>query len=106
MNDSSNQRSSPRYRCRCHATLCSTQESWQAHLLNISENGALVAVLDEHHFATDSSVELNIEAPEGDDILLQGSIAHIKEHYVGIECNTINASDHQRLRSMLDKLKA
>ena len=45
--DNSDQRSAPRYRCRCYATVLSTNTTWEAHLINLSQSGALVGELTE-----------------------------------------------------------
>ena len=98
----SEQRESPRYRYRCYAKLCSTGESWPAHLLNISENGALIAVLCFHGLSTGDQIELTIELDAQEDIELLGHIAHIKEHYVGIRCEPLGPENRQLLTDLIN----
>ncbi len=96
-------RARPRFRCRCYATLQHTGETWPAHLLNLGDSGALVAILVPHRLDADEAVELCIERSEG-DIHLRGIIAHRKEHYIGVECNPISTRDRQALDHLLANL--
>lgn len=98
------QRANPRFRCRCYATLDATEESWPAHLLNLSSCGALVAVLNAHKFQPDQRISLTVELEDADDIVLSGEVAHVKEHYVGVKSHTLDEKDALLLQEKLDSL--
>ncbi len=100
------ERSAPRFRYRCNATLSAADTSCPAHLLNISQSGALVAILEENRFAMDDRVELTIEQDGGEDITLLGSIAHVKKHYIGLKCDPVSDEDREQLALALDFLAA
>jgi len=54
-------RRKPRYRCRCYAKILSTQAIWEGHLLNLSETGALVGIIEPHEIALEDEVELLVD---------------------------------------------
>ena len=99
-----NQRANPRFRCRCYARLDDTSESWPAHLINLSQRGALVAILQNHNFEVSQAITLFIELENEGELRLSGTIAHINEHYVGINCDVINERDAHRLEQILSSL--
>lgn len=100
----SDQRASPRFRCRCYATLDATEETWPAHLINLSSTGALVAVLYDHKFKPDQELTITIEFDNEDDLSLTGKVAHVKEHYVGLECSGSAQAKSKRLQEKLEEL--
>jgi hypothetical protein len=102
--ENSDHRTSPRYRCRCYATVLSTNLTWDAHLLNLSQNGALIGVIIEHNIQADDKIELLIELGQNDVLNLKGHVAHVKDHYIGIECAPLTESDYARHISKLEEL--
>ncbi len=103
MNDS-NQRTAQRYRCRCYATVLSTNTTWEAHLINLSHTGALVGVIVDHSIEADEPIELLIELSEDEVINLKGSVAHVKEHYIGIKCEPLTQNDYAKHIHKLEEL--
>lgn len=101
----SEQRANPRYRCRCYASLEASNESWPAHLVNISRSGCLVAVLTEPPFEQDQRLALTIEFENNDKIELSGEIVHVKAHYVGLKYDTLTELEADRLTSKLETLR-
>lgn len=93
-------RAHTRHKCRCYATLCSTHETWPAHLLNISDAGALVAILSHHSLSNEDRIDLEIELEDG-SLTLKGSIAHLKQHYLGLKYDDLSQEDHDRLYQAL-----
>ena len=97
-------RNSERFRYRCDATLCATDKHWTGHLLNISETGALVAVLENNTLNVGDRIELTVEQDEREDITLMGSVAHTKTHYVGLRCDPVSSEDREQLFATLKAL--
>lgn len=98
------QRHDLRIKRRCYATLCSTDENWDAHVLNVNEKGALIAILDDHHLAIATRISLNVEGKKegGEDFTINGVIAHIKKHYIGIECDPLDDKDKCALQKLIE----
>lgn len=102
--DNSDQRSAPRYRCRCYATVLSTNTTWEAHLINLSQSGALVGVIVNHDIQADDPIDLLIELGDEDTLNLKGVVAHVKDHYIGIKCEPLTQNDFARHKHKLDAL--
>lgn len=100
----SDQRKDQRYRCRCYATVLSTSTTWEAHLLNLSQSGALVGVIVDHGIQADDPIELLIEISEGETLNLKGAVAHVNEHYVGIKCEPLTQNDYAKHMHKLESL--
>jgi len=101
-----NQRVAERYRYRCYATVLSSQAKWEAHLLNISESGALVGVIDTHDMSENDGVELLVEVNENEFLNLVGTVMHVNEHYVGMRCEPRTQTDFALLNSQLREIRA
>lgn len=98
--DDSDQRSAPRFRCRCYANLDATPKHWDAHLINVSISGALVAVLNDHRLTQGQPLAITIEFDD-QDITLRGEIAHVKDHYIGIHYAELSQEYIDQLTSRL-----
>lgn len=97
----SDQRGAPRFRCRCYANLDSTTEHWDAHLINVSISGALVAVLTDHRLTQGKQLVITIQFDD-QDVILKGDIAHIKDHYIGIRYAELSQEYIDQLSRRLD----
>ena len=108
-------RANPRYPLRVFATLSVTQQdqknSWSVHLLDISLQGAKLAVLDEHELLKGDSVELSLELPPLDlqqgpvqSIELVGKIVHCQEHILGIEYSPADEIEAENLSALIKSL--
>lgn len=100
----SDQRINPRFRCRCYATLANTTETLPGHILNLSESGALIAVIEEHQLQADQKLSVVIEVEDTNNICLEGVVAHTKEHYIGIEYSPLSDDDTLRIQKQLENL--
>lgn len=100
--DIDNKRRSPRLRYRAYGSITNGVDTWPAHILNLSLHGALIGVICEHTLEASSSISLKIEMVDGGIMLLHGTVAHVKEHYVGLQCEPKGKKGKERL---LDALK-
>lgn len=88
---------------RGHCTLATANQVCSAHLVNLSENGALIAVLEPHTLSVGERIRLNVVQPGVANISIRGRIAHLKEHYSGVEFSPETQEDQNLLRSFLIK---
>jgi hypothetical protein len=105
-------RTHPRYTMRAFAQLGSSHQEWAAHLLDISYEGARIALLDEYNLTQGESVRLRIEVPqanvpEGADsyLHLHGTLVHIQQHMLGIRYQPETADDAELLKKLLAELQ-
>jgi hypothetical protein len=96
----------PRFRYRCHAKLSATGQSWEAHLVNLSQQGALVAILEPHIIKTDDHIELLITLSDesGETLEMAGKVAHVKEHYIGLDGKAKTENDFAKLNLKIKEL--
>lgn len=96
----------PRVNYRANATLLVDKQSWPVHILDLSFNGALAALLHKHNIPANADVLLTIELENGRDIIkMKGRLAHQKEHFLGIECRATGIDNQSKLRELLEKNK-
>lgn len=96
----------PRVKFRAHAHLSTAAgHKWPVHILDLSFNGALAALIHQHDLTLGENVVLNIELEEGEErnIKMQGKLSHQKEHFLGIECRATGIDNQARLRELLKK---
>ena len=106
-------RSFPRVHYRAYASLSAGNLRYPAHILDLSFNGALVALIHRHELHEGEQITLNIELLEEDrheedstpTIRMQGRLAHIKDHFLGLECRASGIDNQTRLRELLEKHK-
>lgn len=93
----------PRVNFRGHASLVTPHKKWPVHIVDLSFNGALVAVIHKHNIADGEGIVLTIETDDGNLIKMHGEVAHQKEHFLGVNCRA-NGIDHQaRLRELVSR---
>lgn len=105
-NSEQNRRYFPRVKLRAHGTLTSADgQKWPAHILDLSFNGALVALIHKHTLSMGENVVLHIEPDEenGESIKMQGKLSHQKEHFLGIECRATGIDNQTQLRELLKR---
>lgn len=106
MTNNSDQRAAPRFRCRSYASLNATNnansQTWPAHLINLGESGALVAVLQDHAFEVGQQLTISIDL-NNIDLNFKGTIAHVKQHYIGIKCEDMPKENFVAIQKQLDK---
>ena len=91
-----NRRLNERHPHRAYATLSYGERSLDAHILNLSKRGALIAVLGEHDLACRAPIDLTIETHKG-KVALRGTVAHLKAHYLGLNCTPTTDADQALL---------
>lgn len=100
-----NKRRADRHKFRCHVALENDEKTFQGHLLNLSETGALVAILEEPTLSKGDSISLYIQLKDA-QLKLAGEVAHSNKHYVGISCQTKTQIDYQRFNLLVSELDA
>jgi len=106
MSKTKESRRHPRFRHRCHAKLTATGQGWEAHLINISAQGALVAIIDPHMLNEEDEIELTIGAAEDNNEIIEmvGKVAHVKDHYVGVDGKAKTENDFAKLQYTIKAL--
>ena len=97
-------RKSPRHEHRGHCTVTTPRKTQSGYIINLSETGALIALLDEHSLAIEENITLTIELDEGKPLTMYGKVAHIKEHLIGLQCEPSNDEDRVNLLKIIDEL--
>jgi len=95
----------PRINYRAYATLVTTSQRWQVHIMDLSFNGALAALIHKHNLQNGEELILTISLDDGPGIKMQGHLSHQKEHFLGIECRATNIDSQILLRDLLEKYK-
>ncbi len=90
---------------RSHANLVTPHHTWPVHVIDISFNGALVALIQHHHLDPHEEIMLNLEVGKNEHIKMQGRIAHQKEHYIGLECFPVDDEQKARLQELVRRLE-
>ena len=104
MSDYDDRRRAERYTHRAHATLSVEGTQYDAHLINISRLGALVAIIDEHNIPAKQDISLHIETPDGQLLTMTGTVAHAKAHYLGLECEAPMGEQKERIESLIEQI--
>ncbi|MFL0811099.1 MAG: PilZ domain-containing protein [Agarilytica sp.] len=55
-----------------------------AYILDLSRGGARFAIIDEHNIKPNDNIKLYVEGDP--EIILEGRVAHAKDHYMGLDC--------------------
>jgi hypothetical protein len=82
----------PRFPLRAYADLQYSTKKWEAHVMDLSESGARLAILGEHLLQKGDPLRVHIQL---DDInlltspkkllSLHGRLIHVREHLLGFE---------------------
>ena len=111
MPNSDERRVQPRYPLRAFAVLGKEEKEHAAHVLDISYQGARIALLDEYQLCAGDFLRIRLEVPEliveTDQlpyIHLQGELVHQQEHMIGIQYEPCTAEDADRLKQLLAEL--
>lgn len=104
-------RTTPRFPLRAFAALCNSEKEWAAHVLDISFQGARVALLDDYSLDTGDAIQLRLEIPETQvpsDTLrylhLNGTLVHKQEHMLGIQYEPASDEDASLLKIIIANL--
>ncbi len=87
---------------RAYATLITGQDQYAAHLLNISSSGALIAVIQDHPLKISDEISLRVET-EDLAFCLNGWVAHVRDHYLGIRGRPAKAEEKAQLETFIAK---
>ncbi len=96
----------PRVSYRAEAALISTGQHWDVHVIDLSFNGALIALLQEHELKIGEEVILRLKCHNDEQIKMQGHIVHQQQHYLGIECHATGIDGQKQLRELLEEYQA
>lgn len=91
----------PRVHYRAYATLTTTRERFPVHIVDLSFNGALAALIEPHGLSAGEEVILNIDVDKGEHIKMMGTLAHQEQHYLGVECRATSIDNQAKLRELL-----
>jgi hypothetical protein len=100
-----------RFPLRVFAALGNSTREWAVHVLDISAHGAKVALLDEFSFSLGEEIQLRIELPNKKVFSgmppffkLEGTIAHTKQHIIGIHYHPKTEEDAAILSALITDL--
>ena len=93
-----------RVQLRTHSNLVTADGGCTAHLVNISESGALIAVIEPHQLSAGEAIALDVELPNGTTARMEGHIAHVKDHMLGLDCTAATDADAERLDAVIAEL--
>ncbi|MFC3117251.1 PilZ domain-containing protein [Cellvibrio fontiphilus] len=98
----------PRFPLRAYAELQYSTKTWEAHVLDLSENGARLALLDEHLLQKGDALRvhvdvenLNLVASNKKRLDIHGRIVHVREHILGFEFQPDTPVDKTLLYELL-----
>lgn len=98
----------PRFPLRAYADLQYSTKKWEAHVLDLSENGARLALISEHLLQKGDALrvhieleDLNLVASPKKRLDLHGRIAHVREHILGFEFQPDTPADKTLLYELL-----
>lgn len=100
-----NRRYFPRVSYRAYASLITLEQKLEVHVLDLSFNGALAAVINKHTLKMGDELVLTIETDDNETIKMQGRLAHQNSHLLGIECRATGIDNQTRLRELIEKYK-
>lgn len=128
VDDDDDRRRADRYTIRAQGILSFAQQSWQCHVVNVSETGVLLAIVEDFVLRNNDTVRLLVEldstltpglveeSPAAElnnvdssqvkeeprpTLLLLGKVSHIKGHFVGVGINPASEADRNALETLL-----
>lgn len=90
-----------RHNTRTQGTLITAETNWTVYVINLSYSGALIAVLKDHKLEEEESITLHLELEHAGKMIAHGRIAHVKEHYVGLEFSAHGQTDQENLKALI-----
>lgn len=99
-----NRRHSDRVTTRFHATLHSGDQSAVAHVINISCQGALVAVLEPELPLRGDSAFMTFADHQHNPVSVAVAVTHCKQHLVGLSFSFPDAAMKLRLAAFVSAL--
>jgi hypothetical protein len=112
MPDIDDRRAEQRIPFRVFAALGNTDREWAVHVLDISFHGAKLAILDEFKMNSGDKIQLRLELPKSKIFLavepnlhLEGTIAHQKEHILGVRYQPKTEQDAKILNALIAEFR-
>ena len=103
--DNQDRRHFPRIDYRADGNLITTRKKWPVHIMDISCNGVLAAVVHDHNIKRGEEVILNIQQEDGKSFKMQGHITRQDKHLLGVECRANGIAPQAELKKMLEKYR-
>ncbi len=94
-------RNGSRHIFRGYGTLAANNFNADIHLINLSHDGALIAVLDPHELKKETEITLTLDLDSLGQAIMQGKIVHLKEHFIGLECTPAKEEDIKKVSQAL-----
>lgn len=87
-----------------HATLHSGEQSHPCEVLDVSLKGALLMPRDDWQGNKGDKVTVDIRLDTlGDTVIhMQGEIAHVEDHHVGVQCHQLDLDSATLLRRVVE----
>ncbi len=102
----------PRFPLRAYADLQYSTKKWEAHVLDLSESGARLAILGEHLLQKGDSLRIHIQLEEINLLTspkkllnLHGRLVHVREHLLGFEFQPDTPVDKTLLYELLTQIE-
>lgn len=106
--DGADNRRHPRYPLRAYADLRYSTKKWEAHVLDLSETGARIALLGEHLLQKGDALRVHIQLDNINLVTsaktllnLHGRLVHVREHILGFEFQPDTPADKTLLYELL-----
>jgi len=110
--DDDDKRRHPRFPLRAYADLQYSTRKWEAHILDLSESGARLAILGEHLLQKDDTLRVHIQLDEINLLTspkkllsLHGRLVHVREHLLGFEFQADTPVDKTLLYELLTQIE-
>lgn len=102
----------PRFPLRAYADLQYSTKKWEAHVLDLSESGARLAILGEHMLQKGDPLRVHIQLDDINlltspkkQLSLHGRLAHVREHLLGFEFQPDTPVDKTLLYELLTQIE-
>lgn len=102
----------PRFPLRAYADLRYSTKKWEAHVLDLSESGARLAILGEHLLQKGDPLRVHIDLEEINlltspkkQLSLHGRLIHVREHLLGFEFQPDTPVDKTLLYELLTQIE-
>lgn len=76
------------------------------HLVNLSAKGALVALLYDHVLQRGDTATLHLDLDDERTAVMNGKIAHVKHHLIGLHCAPETESDEELIKELISEMHA
>lgn len=102
----------PRLPLRAYADLQYSTKKWDAHVLDLSESGARLAILGEHLLQKGDTLRVHIQLEDiglvtssKKQLSLHGRLVHVREHLLGFEFQADTPVDKTLLYELLTQIE-